>query len=201
MFFCSWQLGMFCQDQWKLGQWLKDSRIPTKKSVMKCTAGLFRFILQGENMLVFSVSQLEKLNWKTKYFCRQVEGEKERERHGGGRTGPGRLSVLNRSEPWNINVLSLPPIFSWNICPLSVSPANKTGHWAVLFCVFYSVSQAVPGSALTRFAASQLKINDPLASSLCLSLSLSVSLCLKMRNNPTQPGSHRGREGGVGSVA
>ena len=193
MFFCSWQLGMFCQDQWKLGQWLKDSRIPTKKSVMKCTAGLFRFILQGENMLVFSVSQLEKLNWKTKYFCRQVEGEKERERHGGDRAGPGRLSVLNRSEPWNINVLSLPPIFSWNICPLSVSPANKTGHWAVLFCVFYSVSQAVLWQDLLHLNW-KLTIRWPRSS---LSLSLSLSQDEKQSDPTRQPR----REGGVGSVA
>ena len=61
MFFSCWQLGMFCQDQWKLGQWLKDSRIPTKKSVMKCT-GLFRFLLQGENIRYFQFSQLEKLD-------------------------------------------------------------------------------------------------------------------------------------------
>ena len=94
MFFWSWQLGMFCQDQWKLGQWLKDSRIPTKKSVMKCT-GLFRFIFQGENILYYFLFQhwsyrLLSNNLK-KYFCREVIFFQD----GAGRDS---LSVLNRSE-------------------------------------------------------------------------------------------------------
>ena len=101
MFFTSWQLGMFCQDQWKLGQWLKDSRIPTKKFVMKFT-GLFRFIyFKGKIFSYFHNRRnyIENLsnNWRTipavKWHFSPGTGERP-----GNEEGWGRLSVLNRSE-------------------------------------------------------------------------------------------------------